>query len=99
MSWSLASLLKSTNSKAKNSTGLSVLRKNKQRRGRGKKGIVNFLNKLKARSEGLNRLKKLMKYSADDSFTSYTISTPYITWINVETEIENCKSFSYILEL
>ena len=74
----MASSLKPTSSKVKNYTKFPILRKNKQRRRRGKKGIANFSNKLKPSSKGSNRLRKLMKYGANDSFTSHTASTPFI---------------------
>ena len=68
------------NSKVKNFPGLLIPRKKKRRRRRrrGRRGLANILKKLKPKSKGSNRLRKVMKYSTNDLFVSYTTSPPYI---------------------
>ena len=79
MSQLLASSLRPTSSKVKNFPSLLVPGKKKRRRRRGRRSLANILKKPKLKSEGSNRLRKVMKCSTNDSFISHTESSLYIT--------------------
>ena len=89
---SLASSLKPIGNKAKNSTRLLVPGKTKKSRRRCRRGSANTSKKTKLKSEGSDRLGKVMKYDTSAA------SPLFNTYINTKTEAENCTSFSSIIE-
>ena len=71
--------MKPIGSKVKNFTGLLIPGKKKMSRRRRRKGLANILKKPKLKSEGSNRLRKVIKRGTDNSFISYALSPLCIT--------------------